>query len=125
MLFDAIATNYSLWLWVPACAGTTSGEWRRGELFQPSLLRQTQSVCACERSEAIDREAKQKAGLLRCARNDDINGHTSQGNTHFRILAARMRPSCARGFCLSHGKGVGNAGCRRTRSLACKIKKHT
>src|SRR4051812_38219833 len=24
-----------------------------------------------------------------------------------------------------HGKGVGNAGCRRTRSLACKVKKHT
>jgi hypothetical protein len=22
-------------------------------------------------------------------------------------------------------KGVGNAGCRRTRSLACKVKKHT
>src|SRR3954464_9696114 len=92
MLFDAIATNYSLWLWVPACAGTTSGEWRRGELFQPLLLRQTQSVCACERSEAIHREAKQKAGLLRCARNDDINGHTSHGNTNIRVLAALNAP---------------------------------
>src|SRR4051794_24779869 len=96
----------------------------RGKLFQPSLLRQTQSVCACERSEAIHREAKQKAGLLRCARNDDINGHTSQGNTHLRVLAAR----CVRGVKTIppfHEKGVGNAGCRRTRSLACKVKKHT
>jgi len=28
MLLDDIGTNYSLWLWVPAFAGTTNGEWR-------------------------------------------------------------------------------------------------
>src|SRR3954469_18545485 len=82
----------------------------RGKLFQPSLLRQTQSVCACERSEAIHREAKQKAGLLRCARNDDINGHTSQGNTHVCVLAARMRPRCARILRLSMGRAWGMPG---------------
>src|SRR4051812_16842615 len=56
VLRDAVgrhqSQNYPLWLWVPACAGTTDREWRHGKLFQPSLLRQTQSVCACERSEA-------------------------------------------------------------------------
>src|SRR4051794_14053415 len=64
------AQNYSLWLWVPACAGRWMVSGGRGKLSRPSLLLQTQSVCACERSEAIHREAKQKAGLLRCARND-------------------------------------------------------
>src|ERR1700737_4120859 len=42
------------------------------------------------------------------------------GETHLRILAAR----CARGahecFALK-SEGVGNAGCRCTRSLACKM----
>src|SRR3954449_2109534 len=89
----SLAQNYSLWLWVPACAGTTDVEWRHGKLFQPSLLRQTQSVCACERSEAIHREAKQKAGLLRCARNDGIKGHTSTA-TH---TSAFSRRECVRG----------------------------
>src|SRR4051812_7451845 len=32
VLRDAVgrhqSQNYSLWLWVPACAGTTDGEWR-------------------------------------------------------------------------------------------------
>src|SRR3954453_6798436 len=33
----AFAQNYSLWLWVPACAGTTTGEWRsrRQHLCRP------------------------------------------------------------------------------------------
>ena len=64
-----------------------------GKLFQLSLPRQTQSVCACERSEAIHREAKQKAGLLRCARNDGIKGHTPTA-TH---RSAFSRRECARG----------------------------
>src|SRR3954452_23224263 len=58
---------------VPACAGTTS---RRH----------------CERSEAIHREAKQKAGLLRCARNDDINRDTPTA-THTSPISRR---GCAR-----------------------------
>src|SRR4051794_29821349 len=111
MLFDEIgAQTTPCGYWVPACAGTTDGEWRHGKLFQPLLLRQTQSVRACERSEAIHREAKQKAGLLRCARNDDINGRTSQGNTHLGVLAARMRPSCARILRLSLGRARGMPG---------------
>src|SRR3954470_23301719 len=36
-----------------------------------------------------------------------------------------MHPSCARIYPPFPRKGVGNAGCRRTRSLACKVKKHT
>src|SRR4051794_39273475 len=116
MLVDGIGQNFSLWLWVPACAETTDGEWRS---------RQTVSTVIAERSEAIHREAKQKAGLLRCARNDDINGHTSRA-TH---TSAFSRRECVRGvrefIRRSHEKGVGNAGCRRTRSLACKVKKHT
>src|SRR3954454_6433538 len=52
-------------------------------------------------------------------------GDDGVGVASVRVLAARMRPSCARIFRHSHGKGVGNAGCRRTRSLACKVKKHT
>src|SRR4051812_42433639 len=47
----------------------------------------------CERSEAIHRDAKQKAGLLRCARNDDINRHTPTA-TH---TSAFSRRECVRG----------------------------
>src|SRR3954469_7675146 len=64
----------------------------------------------CERSEAIHREAKQKAGLLRSARNNGIKGRTSQGNTHPGVLAARMRPSCARILRLSLGRAWGMPG---------------
>src|SRR3954454_4178824 len=34
------AQNYSLWLWVPACAGTTDGEWRVGITSVSSLRTQ-------------------------------------------------------------------------------------
>src|SRR4051794_20310913 len=84
MLVDGIGQNFSLWLWVPACAETTDGEWRS---------RQTVSTVIAERSEAIHREAKQKAGLLRCARNDGIKGHTSTA-TH---TSAFSRRECVRG----------------------------
>jgi hypothetical protein len=83
----SLAQNYSLWLWVPACAGTTDVEWRHGKLFQPSLLRQTQSVCACERSEAIHREPKQKLDCFAAL------AMTALGQSHLGVLAAR----CVRG----------------------------
>src|SRR4051812_14941588 len=59
----------------------------------------------CERSEAIHREAKQKAGLLRCARNDG-----GRSVTHVRVLAARMRPRCARISAVPMGRAWGMPG---------------
>src|SRR3954447_22249427 len=59
----------------------------------------------CKRSEAIHREAKQKAGLLRCARNDG-----GRSVTHVGILTARMRPSCARILRLSMRRAWGMPG---------------
>jgi|SRR3954449_11956069 hypothetical protein len=136
-----------LWLWVPACAGTTAGEWRSRQPISMSSLRTQGPIrraarvgdaveclwrkttpCGygsppargrplvsgvkancfnrhCERSEAIHREAKQKAGLLRCARNDG-----GRSVTHVRVLAARMRPRCARISAVPMGRAWGMPG---------------
>src|SRR3954471_1244479 len=69
--------NYSLWVWAPDASATLTCQTSRRH---------------CERSEAIHREAKQKAGLLRCARNDDINRHTPTA-THTSPFSRR---GCAR-----------------------------
>ena len=68
----------------------------------------------CERSEAIHRAARKKAGLLRCARNDNLL------DMHI-IPAARF----ARGLlflpALIEQRAQGKPGARCTRGLACKI----
>jgi hypothetical protein len=100
--------------------GEDAAPWRRAsrELAVPVgwLIRH------CERSEAIHCHTRKETGLLRrfAPRNDGL-----VLQTHLRIPAARNAP----GRCIIRSRlktrAQGKPGARRTRSLACEIKKHT
>jgi hypothetical protein len=45
--------------------------------------------------------------------------------THFHILAAWFARGVRQAVALKKFEGVGNAGCRCTRSLVCEENKHT
>src|SRR3954470_8131039 len=82
----------------------------------------------CYKRKAFAHASAAKQSIVRLSKKLDCFAAlamTAVGQSHVRILAARMRPRCENNFRRSHEKGVGNAGCRRTRSLACKVKKHT
>src|SRR3954454_17294631 len=106
-------------------------------------------VCFSSPAKA-DSEARQKRGLRRffvprklsswvsntaCLGGKRLlAGKTAADTSRLHFSAAThtsafSRRECARGvnesLRLPLKKGVGNAGCRRTRSLACKVKKHT
>src|SRR3954454_5243192 len=114
MLFDEIgAQTTPCGYWVPACAGTTDGEWRS--------RRTVSTVIAIEAKQSIVRLSKKLDCFAALAMTTSMGVRLRA--THTSAFPWR---ECVRvvhwSFRRSHEKGVGNAGCRRTRSLACKIK---
>src|SRR5215208_4445209 len=67
---------------------------------------------------------KTKCGLLRCVCNDDIQRERAAFQTHLGIPAAR-RARVMHEIFARRERAWGMPGAHRTRSLACKIEKHT
>src|SRR3954447_14615573 len=102
----SLAQNYSLWLWVPACAGTTDGGDCRVNQYQ---------CRPCERRDpyAVPLVLEMLLNVFGAKLLPVVMGPRLRGDdprASVRILAARMRPRCARISAFPMGRAWGMPG---------------